>query len=65
MTDLFSRYDVPGPRYTSYPTVPAWSRTPSADDWLARIRAGVDDAVRQGMGASVYIHIPFCESLCT
>ena len=32
-TDLFAKYDVPMPRYTSYPTVPQWHRTPTPDEW--------------------------------
>ena len=33
--DLFKKYDVPAPRYTSYPTVPYWSENPTSDHWLA------------------------------
>jgi oxygen-independent coproporphyrinogen-3 oxidase len=61
-TDLFAKYDVPVPRYTSYPTVPEWKTTPTTDDWLQSLgRAlGGDDA-----SVSLYVHLPFCESLCT
>jgi len=61
-SDLFAKYDVAVPRYTSYPTVPQWHRTPTPEEW----RASVTTAVADPEGSlSVYVHIPFCESLCT
>lgn len=62
MTDLFAKYDVPVPRYTSYPTVPEWHTTPTTDEWTASLASAVDasDAT-----LSLYVHLPFCESLCT
>jgi oxygen-independent coproporphyrinogen-3 oxidase len=62
--DLLRKYNVPGPRYTSYPTVPYWDTTPTEAQWLDRIdnAIGADTA---GNGASLYVHIPFCRSLCT
>ena len=62
MTDLFAKYDVPVPRYTSYPTVPEWHATPTTDDWTESLAAALDapDAT-----LSLYLHLPFCESLCT
>lgn len=62
---LLRKYSVPGPRYTSYPTVPYWSDTPSEEKWLASISKALDESESQGIGAALYIHIPFCESLCT
>lgn len=60
---LIAKYDVAGPRYTSYPTVPYWETMPSAQQWLAHVeRALVEGRSR---GASLYLHIPFCHSLCT
>jgi oxygen-independent coproporphyrinogen-3 oxidase len=62
---LLSKYDVPGPRYTSYPTVPYWAHQPTADQWLTSLaQPGV---TRRGTpaGAGIYVHVPFCESLCT
>ncbi|HEY6358502.1 MAG TPA: radical SAM protein, partial [Vicinamibacterales bacterium] len=61
-SDLFAKYDVPVPRYTSYPTVPEWKTTPTTGDWLqslGRALSGDDGSV------SLYVHLPFCESLCT
>ena len=58
--DLYQKYDRPGPRYTSYPPVPFWNRTPRVDQWLGHIQSNysVED------GLDLYIHIPFCQSLC-
>jgi hypothetical protein len=45
--ELLKKYDVPGPRYTSYPTVLYWEQTPTADEWSASIaRAGRSRARR-------------------
>jgi oxygen-independent coproporphyrinogen-3 oxidase len=59
---LCAKYDVPVPRYTSYPTVPFWSRTPTEEEWLETLRAAVADPESTW---ALYIHIPYCESLCT
>lgn len=61
-TDLFAKYDVPVPRYTSYPTVPQWSRSPTREEWLQSLRNAVALA---DASLALYIHLPFCESLCT
>ena len=60
---LVAKYDVAGPRYTSYPTVPYWDATPSAGQWVERIGAALADADEHG--AALYLHIPFCRALCT
>ncbi len=60
-SELLRKYDVPGPRYTSYPTVPYWECTPTEAEWLAALRA----QLLTSPGAAVYVHIPFCRSLCT
>ncbi len=63
MNRLVAKYNVPGPRYTSYPTVPYWdSATYSANKWKASLQRGTNNASE---GISVYIHLPFCESMCT
>jgi oxygen-independent coproporphyrinogen-3 oxidase len=59
---LLDRYDVPVPRYTSYPTVPYWSNNPTTEQWLAELRKA---AARPDATWAVYVHIPFCETLCT
>ncbi|HEU4478852.1 MAG TPA: oxygen-independent coproporphyrinogen III oxidase [Pyrinomonadaceae bacterium] len=62
MTDLFAKYDVPAPRYTSYPTVPYWSETPTPEQWLEQLRSA---CAAQETAWALYLHLPFCESLCT
>ncbi len=62
VTDLFKKYDVPAPRYTSYPTVPYWSDNPTTQDWLDSVSSGLKSAESSW---SLYLHIPFCETLCT
>ncbi len=59
---LIAKYDVAGPRYTSYPTVPYWERTPAATEWLDHIRGTLEASPSP---AAIYVHIPFCRSLCT
>jgi len=61
----FAKYDVPGPRYTSYPTVPYWEDAPSEAQWLEHVAAAHALSRAEGQGASVYIHVPFCRALCT
>jgi oxygen-independent coproporphyrinogen-3 oxidase len=61
--ELLRRLDVPGPRYTSYPTVPAWSEQFGADDHAAALeRAARRQPTRP---LSLYVHIPFCHALCS
>jgi len=62
---LIQKYNVPGPRYTSYPTVPYWNNGSFSNEIEI-------DAVKKSFsesnateGISLYIHLPFCESLCT
>ena len=64
-SSLLRKYNVPGPRYTSYPTVPYWDRTPTVDEWISTISTGLDESKATGVGAAIYVHIPFCQSLCT
>lgn len=56
---LIEKYNIPAPRYTSYPTVPYWN---NADFSEAQWKAGIKNTEQ---GISLYIHLPFCESLCT
>ena len=60
-----AKYDVAGPRYTSYPTVPYWEDTPSEAQWLEHVGAALRDSTTEGPGASIYVHVPFCRALCT
>src|ERR1700744_4490344 len=65
MTNLFAKYDVAGPRYTSYPTVPYWENAPSESEWISALRDELNASAAKGSGAAIYLHLPFCESLCT
>ncbi len=60
--NLFEKYDVPVPRYTSYPTVPFWDADPTTEQWLGELRKAAQQPDNKW---AIYIHIPFCESLCT
>jgi len=63
--DLLFKYNIPGPRYTSYPTVPYWQKTPPAiNKWKELVQDAFTVSNRKE-GISLYIHLPFCESLCT
>ena len=60
---LLQKYDVPTPRYTSYPTVPYWDfSTFSEKDWE---RSVIDTFNSEKGELCIYIHLPFCENLCT
>lgn len=58
---LLEKYNVAVPRYTSYPTVPVWQDYLDVDSWKNNIQI----AVAEDKEICVYIHLPFCESLCT
>ncbi len=61
--DLFQKYDVPGPRYTSYPTVPSWGNDPlEQNQWFQSLETSIEQKNSDGFG--IYIHIPFCQKLC-
>ncbi|MEZ4919441.1 MAG: oxygen-independent coproporphyrinogen III oxidase [Saprospiraceae bacterium] len=59
---LLAKYDVAAPRYTSYPTVPYWTDTQIDPKWWMN---RVTDAYQADPAISLYIHLPFCERLCT
>ncbi len=59
--DLLTRLDRPGPRYTSYPTVPAWSDSFGAADWQAAL---ADLAAEPHREVSLYVHLPYCVKRC-
>lgn len=62
---LIQKYNVPGPRYTSYPTVPYWDETTfSVERWKETLIKSFNES-NATEGISLYIHLPFCESLCT
>ncbi|MFN3852636.1 MAG: oxygen-independent coproporphyrinogen III oxidase [Spirosomataceae bacterium] len=62
---LIDKYNVAGPRYTSYPTVPFWDdSTYSESAWTSSLKQTFRQTNSE-KGISLYIHLPFCESLCT
>ena len=58
---LAEKYDRPGPRYTSYPTAPQFHQAFAEDDYK---RAAALSNQAPAKPLSIYIHIPFCKSLC-
>lgn len=63
--NLISKYNVAGPRYTSYPTVPYWDNDSfSLKKWKQNLIQTFKES-NTDQGISLYIHLPFCESLCT
>ncbi|MDP2088897.1 MAG: oxygen-independent coproporphyrinogen III oxidase [Flavobacteriaceae bacterium] len=64
-TKLIQKYNIPGPRYTSYPTVPFWDAEGIAmEDWKKTLVKSFNES-NDEEGISLYIHLPYCESLCT
>ncbi|MFT3902748.1 MAG: oxygen-independent coproporphyrinogen III oxidase [Niabella sp.] len=62
---LIDKYNIPGPRYTSYPTVPYWdSEGFSVESWTVSFIRSFRES-NDSEGISIYIHLPYCESLCT
>lgn len=65
MNSLIDKYNIPGPRYTSYPTVPFWDEANfSSDEWENSVVKAFQES-NEKEGISIYIHLPFCEDLCT
>ncbi|MCU0444707.1 MAG: oxygen-independent coproporphyrinogen III oxidase [Microscillaceae bacterium] len=61
-THLIQKYDIPTPRYTSYPTVPFWDDNLDESQWRKQV---IQAYQANQEGISLYIHLPFCEKLCT
>jgi oxygen-independent coproporphyrinogen-3 oxidase len=65
MNSLIDKYNIPGPRYTSYPTVPFWDDASFTSDlWQQSVIKSFNES-NASEGISIYIHLPFCEALCT
>ncbi|MGI9547679.1 MAG: oxygen-independent coproporphyrinogen III oxidase [Flavobacteriaceae bacterium] len=65
MQGLIQKYNVPGPRYTSYPTVPYWDLDNfSGKRYKETVKKAFDQS-NEDEGISIYIHLPFCEQMCT
>ena len=63
-SDLLRRYDVAGPRYTSYPTADRFVEAFGADEYAQALTQRRSGAAAMALPLSLYVHIPFCESLC-
>ena len=64
ITDLIRKYNVPGPRYTSYPTVPYWEdKGFSGDAWKNQVVQTFTASNSEGE-ISLYIHLPYCNTAC-
>ena len=63
LRQLLEKYDVPTPRYTSYPTVPYWDfSTINETAWSQSV---IDTFKKENGELCLYIHLPFCENMCT
>lgn len=61
-TETLKKYDVTGPRYTSYPTADRFVEAFTQDAYMLALEQRRAIAATQPL--SIYVHIPFCESLC-
>lgn len=59
---LIAKYDVPVPRYTSYPTVPYWENNITSESWIQSVNETLSE---ENSAWALYLHIPYCETLCT
>ncbi|MBT32025.1 MAG: oxygen-independent coproporphyrinogen III oxidase [Thalassobius sp.] len=65
LQNLVQKYNIPGPRYTSYPTVPYWEENQfTRNEWISCVQKSFIES-NDTEGISLYIHLPFCESMCT
>ncbi len=64
MKDLINKYNVAIPRYTSFPPVPSWDVSNwTPEKWQNTVEESYYESISEGI--SLYIHLPFCEDLCT
>ncbi len=59
---LIKKYDIAGPRYTSYPPLPFWQDMPKIVDWFSHIENSFNDHNRREV--DLYVHIPYCKKIC-
>lgn len=59
--DTIRKFDVPGPRYTSYPTAPVWAQDVNERTYIEKLK----EFGRSDKTLSLYIHVPFCQTMCT
>lgn len=63
--ELIRKYNVPVPRYTSYPTAPCWGDSLDTFEQIEPLIQSIFHEENTKNGVSIYIHLPYCESLCT
>ncbi len=63
-TELLTKFDVPGPRYTSYPTADRFVEAFGEADYIQALEQRRTGPAAMALPLSLYVHIPFCESLC-
>lgn len=63
--ELFQKYNKPVPRYTSYPAVPHWNEDKLCKEKWRLTAKKAFQTFNDSHGVSLYIHLPYCESLCT
>ncbi|MBG56330.1 MAG: oxygen-independent coproporphyrinogen III oxidase [Deltaproteobacteria bacterium] len=59
--EMIQRYNRPGPRYTSYPTVPIWDKGHFHEEYIQCLQ---EESIKD-RPISLYVHLPFCRQLCT
>ncbi|MBW1842781.1 MAG: oxygen-independent coproporphyrinogen III oxidase [Deltaproteobacteria bacterium] len=65
--EILPRYAIEGPRYTSYPTAPVWKEDFGVEQYKTELAGDAAEAASvadEGDGLSLYVHVPFCSSLC-
>ena len=60
--DLLRKFDVPAPRYTSYPTADRFNASFGPEDYASALAGRADEA--EPAPLSVYVHVPFCNDVC-
>ena len=60
--DLLKKFDIPAPRYTSYPTADRFTSALTAEDYEEALRNRENEKNKRAL--SVYVHIPFCNDVC-
>jgi oxygen-independent coproporphyrinogen-3 oxidase len=62
--ELIEKYSKPAPRYTSYPTVPLWENNLNSESWESLVKSAFQ-RYGENEGITLYIHLPYCENLCS